>query len=901
MRLAAKIVAGSKEGCAWNEFRHAAGGCIIIHRLLARKSLTNTRIDPVSKRSPLALHTARLLSAGLLCLPASTVIAQAGWACQQGAQGWVCGGAATTPQPARKPLTEAITAANAVPSAPPSVASTATVEPPSGNTSPPAPRPVAEPTTTVAANEWDWVPADQLPAGDASCCHVGRGCDGAYVEPVRDWPDAESSPEGSTLRASSGSSQWQGDQVELQDQVVLTQGNLRLSASDGEFDRKTQRARLKGGVLIRQPGVMLRGARAEVDTATGLGDVHDARYLDYRGGVRASAEKLSRKAPQIIELKRARYTQCPPDDETWRLDANTLRLNRDSGRGSATNTVLRVADIPVFYSPYLNFPIDERRQTGFLWPSIGTSGDGLDLALPLYLNLAPNYDATLTPRHITERGTMLEAEGRYLSPGAHWTLLGATLRNDSLRDDDRWLVGLDQQGRFSNGISSFIDYRKVSDNDYLDDFSLTSLDVRRQTHLTQQAGLGYSFGRWHAGLSLVQYQTLDDLIAEPYRKLPQLTLGRVATNASFALDYQFHGEAVRFDNRDAFDSGGSFVTGDRYYAEPGLVYPMRWAAGYIAPEARLRHVAYDLDSTAPGSTATPSTTVPLAIVDSGLFFERDTHWGGTGFRQTLEPRLYYLYSPYEAQDDQPNFDTSPLTFTYQQLFDPRRYTGRDRLEDFNQLTIGLTTRYIETGSGRELFNASLGQIQYFENRHVTLSGSAAEESSSNVAAQLNLTPSDPVWSSVNLMWDPDEDQMQQASAMLHVERDDGALYNIGYRYYRDSGDITTLSNGISQVDLSAAWPLAQRWRLLARWNYDLDDNRSLEDLVGVEYEDCCWLVRVVYQNAVAAEQLDAATGIARAERDQAILVEFQLKGLGSLGRQASTLLQESIWGYRDRD
>jgi LPS-assembly protein len=875
------------------------------------------------------LRTARLLSAGLLCLPAPMALAQAGWECRQGPQGWVCGASATTAQPAsqpaRKPLTEAINAANgaapaptrttltppaaqtpATPAEPPSSAATQIGAIPAEPMLPAeaqASQSVAPPAAAaVAANEWDWVPADRLPAGDPACCSVGRGCDGAYVEPVRDWPDAERQPEGAALRASSGSSQWQGDQVALQDQVVLTQGNLRLSASDGEFDRKTQRARLKGGVLIRQPGVMLRGASAEVDTTTGLGEIHDARYLDYSSGARARADKLARTAPQIIELKRARYTQCPPDEESWRLDANTIRLNRDSGRGVATNTVLRVADIPVFYSPYLNFPIDDRRQTGFLWPSVGTSGDGLDLALPLYLNLAPNYDATLTPRHITERGTLLEAEARYLSPGTEWKLLGASLRNDRVSDDDRWLLGLDQRGRFDSGLSSFIDYRKVSDNDYLSDFSLTSLDVRRQTHLTQQAGIGYALGRWRAGLNLVQYQTIDDLIAEPYRKLPQLTLERVATRASFALDYQFNGEAVRFDNRDSFSDGGSFVTGDRYYAEPGLLFPMRWAAGYITPELRLRHVAYDLDSSSPGAARTPSATVPLGIIDGGLFFERDTTWGDGDFRQTLEPRLYYLNSGYEAQDDQPNFDTSPLTFTYQQLFNPRRYSGRDRLEDFNQLTVGLTTRYIESGNGRELFNASLGQIHYFEDRRVTLSGGATgEESSSNVAAQFNLTPSDPVWSSINLLWDPDEDQMQQGSAILHVERDGGALYNIGYRYYRASNDVTTLNNGIDQVDLSAAWPLAKRWHLFARWNYDLDDNRSLEDLVGVEYEDCCWLVRVVYQNAVAAEQLDAATGIARAERDQAVLVEFQLKGLGSLGRKAGALLQESIWGYRERD
>ncbi len=759
------------------------------------------------------------------------------------------------------------------------------------------------PPRPSASNDWDWVPADQLEAQGGACCTKARGCDGAYVEPGRDWPDAGQKPEGSALRASSGSTQWQGDQVALQDQVVMTQGNMRLSAADGEFDRKSGRARVNSNVQMRQPGLLLRGDSADLDTASGLGDVNNARLLDYQRGIRATADKLSRTAPQVFELEKASYTQCPPDDESWRLTASRIRLDRDTGRGTSTHTVLRLADVPVFYTPYLNFPIDERRQTGFLWPSFGGSGDGLDIAAPLYLNLAPNYDATLTPRHITDRGTMLEAEARYLGDGSYWELFGADLQNDNATDERRWLAGVNQRGRFDNGLTTFIDYREVSDNDYLRDFSLTSLDVRRQTHLTQQAGLGYGYGRWSAGLSVVQYQTLDDLIAEPYRKLPQLTLNRVATNASFALDYQFHGEATRFENRDAWDDGGRFTTGDRYYAEPGIVFPMRWAAGYVAPEARLRHVSYELDSVAPGAADSLSTTTPLYIVDSGLFFERDTTLFGGAFQQTLEPRLYYLYSEYQDQRDQPLFDTSLLSFTYQQLFEPRRFTGRDRLEDFNQLSIGVTTRYIESANGRELFNASLGQIQYFEDRRVTLSGSpaAAQESSSNIAAQANLTPSDPVWSSLNLLWDPDENQMQQGNVMLHVETGDTGLYNVGYRYYRATNDVSTLGEGIDQVDLSAAWPLSERWRLFARWNYDLEDNRSVEDLFGLEYEDCCWVIRMVYQNAVEVEQLDAVTGVAEANRDESVLLEFQLKGLGGLGRQVSTLLQESIWGYRERD
>ncbi|MDX9875728.1 MAG: LPS-assembly protein LptD, partial [Spongiibacteraceae bacterium] len=697
--------------------------------------------------------------------------------------------------------------------------------------------------------DWDWVPltAEEMQVG-AQCCAPGNACGGYYREPAADWADADRQPEGLPVRANAAESQWQGDTVTLTGGMVVTQGNMKLTADGGQYNRSSNNVKLRGAVEIRQPGLVIAGDTADVATGTGFGAVENARFLDYKSGSRATASVLARTQPDVIELETASFTQCPPGQEDWQLTAGHVTLNQSTGRGVARHSVLRLGGLPVFYSPYLNFPIDDRRQTGFLWPTIATTSDGLDLSAPFYLNLAANYDATITPRLVTDRGAMLESEIRYLNSWSTWRATGAYLPDDDEFADDRWLAGLYHSGRVGQHWATSIDYTRVSDEDYFEDLSLASLDVKRQSHLTQQAAATFFYDQWRAQIQVRQYQVVDLFVAEPYRQLPRLSLQRLGGGTNFALDYSFYGEATAFDNRDSIEAGGRFVTGNRYYAEPGISFPMRWTAGYIEPEVRLRHVSYDLDETAPGASRTPSATVPLAIVDAGLFFEREL---SSGYEQTLEPRLYYLYSEFDDQSDQPRFDTNPVTFNYQQLFSPRRFIGRDRLEDFDQLSVGLTSRFINP-VGREVLSGSIGQTFYFDEREITLLNrpGESERSRSSVAAQLNWQPLDSLWATANALWDRDNDLVEQASFAVHYATEQQAVFNLGYRYRRQDPAIVTLTETIDQVDASAAIPLGMRWQLFARWNYDLNDNSSLENTIGVQYDDCCWRVRVLYQRAI---------------------------------------------------
>lgn len=840
------------------------------------------------------------------------------WVCRPADGGWECREEAATP--GRYPQPERMPVAPIVPTAPAAAQPTTT---PRGGVAAEGATPEDTARANLAAADggtaagWDWVPAARLT--EEQRCGLGPGCAGAYVEPPRDWPDADRDSDQVPMRASAGSSEWRGDTVILEGGVQVTQGNRKVVADRGELDRARNRAVLEGNVQVREPGLLLTGSHADLDTESGLGEIQNARILDYASGARAEAAQLSRPAEHLAILDDARYTQCTPDDEVWSLSSGNIRLNNESGRGEARHAVLRLGPVPVAYSPWLSFPIDDRRQSGWLWPSLSSS-DGGDISAPYYLNLAPNYDATLTPRFIGDRGAMLETELRHLAEFGETRLAGAWLPDDDLEQEDRWLFSGQHQGRIGNHVGTQVDYTKVSDHDYFRDLSVGSLDIRRQTHLNQAARLNLSAGNWSSHLLAQQYQTIDEFTSDPYKRLPQWTIKRNSSQRNFRLDYTLLAEYTDFDHDESIDKGGNYVTGERLYSEAGLTLPMHWAAGYIQPTVQMRYVGYRLDDlpAGPNSTLTddrPSAATPQAILDAGLFFERDAHWFGSAYRQTLEPRLYYLWSEYEDQSDQPLFDTSRLTFSYQQLFRSSRFSGYDRLEDFNQVSLGFTNRWISRDDGRERLTASFGQIFYLDDRDVHTStrvGAVPPDDNrrdrSEFAAELRLQPSDNFWATASTLWDTDSDLVNEGGFYLHYAANAGpeaagglgGVFNLGYRYRRAQPGINRLTQDLEQADISAVIPLNLRWSMFARFNYDLEDNRSLEDMFGVQYDDCCWMARVVYQRAVEGEEL-LNSGVREVVRDHAIIFEFQLKGLGSLGSTAAGLLEESILGYRERD
>jgi LPS-assembly protein len=482
----------------------------------------------------------------------------------------------------------------------------------------------------------------------------------------------------------------------------------------------------------------------------------------------------------------------------------------------------------------------------------------------------------------------------------YWELGGAWISGDEEyqkdrpeKDGDRWLTAVGQRGLFNQRWRTMIDFTKTSDDEYFNDIGTTSLQVKQSTHLLQTGEVNYLGDDWLATLRLEGFQTIArDVQRDPYRKLPQLTLLRSSPQQNFAPNFLLTSDYAYFDHDDE-------PTGHRLYNEIGASYPMEWIWGFLRPTAKYRQLNYDLDDEVffDGSLDdAPDVGTPLLSLDGGLFFERDTAWG----LQTLEPRVFYLWSDFEEQTGLPDFDTTELTFTYSQLFRDTRFSGHDRLDDANQLSVGLTSRLINPDSGLETISVSVGQIYYFDDRLVNV-GSAQEsdfEGSSAIAAEFALSPQKNWNFRSSWLWNTDENELDQSIFQFSWVGSDRTIFNLGYSYRRNT---TTRNDGedIQQIDISSYYPVNNEWSLFFRSLYDLEASDRVNDMAGIEYNNCCWRIRLVHQRYV--DQQTQRVPDELVEYENATYVEFQLKGLGGVGTRVTEMLEEFIRGYQDSD
>lgn len=767
------------------------------------------------------------------------------------------------------------------------------------------------------AQSMDWVPLEQLTPEQRAA--ISAQCRGAYVEPPFDDAGQGKTVLG-TIHAHSAESELRqdSDTASFSGDVSLRQDDRWVRADRAVYRGTEDRLEISGNVQYREPGLLLRSESASLDTAHSTGELNDVRFVMHAAHTRGEAVLVRRNADGSIDLDDTVYTQCEPGRDDWRLVAGKLHLDRATGQGTARNARLEVAGMPVFYTPYLRFPIDDRRMSGLLWPSVTTSSrNGLDLTVPYYLNLAPNYDMTLVPRYVGNRGLLLGGEARYMNRWSEWTASGSFLPDDRRTGRDRWISALEHTGSPLAGLGTHISYAKASDEHYLSDLSATGLDLKRTTYLSQMGQATYQAGdRWLFGATIQQYQLLDPELTEPYRMRPQLKVDRMAGGEPFRFDYGVSAELTAFDHPDP-----SALTGERLYLEPRITYPMEWAAFFLRPTLGYQMIRYRLDEKAYGGDS-PSVAAPLASLDAGYFLERDTEFLGRGFLQTLEPRLFYLRVGHDDHDDVPNFDSSDLTFSFNQLFRATRFSGHDRIADANQLSVSMTTRLIGNDDGREWLTLSVGQIFYFENRHVsvcdgsvrtsdkagcreplpspgTLPGNRHQvadprASSSQIAAELQAHPWHGVSLSGTTLWDTQEDRIDEGGVQLHWSPAIDTVFNVGYRYRREQQSFDAsgraIDENIDQSDLSAALPIGRNWRVFARHQYDFTNSRSLESLAGFEYGSCCWALRMVYQ-----EGIDWYRG-----REHGFYLQFVLRGLGGLGKNIDQLLQSSVFGFGEQ-
>jgi LPS-assembly protein len=753
---------------------------------------------------------------------------------------------------------------------------------------------------TVTA-QLDWQPLPLVPAAqqDLRC----RQCDGAFIDPLVGQIPTE--PGSTDVQVSADVSDSDNNRMNFSGDVSVVQGNRSLRADEVQFDRTQQITTAEGNIGYREPGVALLGDSFQYDSSSKEAKVTDARFVLHAAHMSGTAVTLERQSTGHIAIDEGAMTFCAPEDPTWFLKGDDITIDPAEGMAEVKHATLEVGGIPVFYLPWITFPINDQRKTGLLSPSIGSdTRGGLDYTQPIYFNLAPNYDATYAPRFIGERGLLHQGQGRWLNPLiGMWEVNGQFIGTDDKyrdeinpEDDTRWLVGVQQRGQFGPSWRTTIDYSKVSDPDYVRDLDNSTLSSQRQTALMQLGQLDYLGSDWLVSIQAQQFQSLADDIRNNYKKLPQVT-------AQYRGSAGWRGfQPVGLLQYSNFDSDAVRVTGERVYAEAGVTYPMSWTWGFLRPTVKYRALQYKLDEIRNLPEAEPDAGSGVFSLDGGLIFERSASLAGASMTQTLEPRLFYLYSQHEEQTGQPDFDTAELTFSYNQLFRDTRFSGHDRLDDANQLAIGVTTRFFADSDGRERLNASIGQLFYFRDREVRLGrrDPALTESTSATAVEFNWLPNE-VWTfRSSILYDTNENRFDAASIQLNHRPGDGRVFNIGYTLREPPPSL--LNRPVTeQANVSAYYPINDNWRIFGALEYSLEANEAVEDMLGLEYDGCCWQARLLYMRYI-----DTAGGFApdfsdpNLERENAVQFQFSLKGMGGFGRRVENLLTDMIRGFNDR-
>ena len=753
---------------------------------------------------------------------------------------------------------------------------------------------------TVIA-DMDWQPLWVIPLNehDRAC----RQCGGRYADPLAG-VDVNQSPTEADLEVYADDTEVTEGELLFEGNVSLKQGYRQVTADQVIADRARETATATGNVVFREPGILIRGSRIDYDSQSEEAIVTDASYVIHDRRMVGAAVKLKRLGNGEIAIDDGRMTYCSPDKPEWVLHADELEIDPESGDAQAWGAKLKVADVPVMYLPWIRFPVDSRRKTGALFPDIGSdTRGGVDITTPIYLNLAPNYDLLYRPRYIQERGLLHHGKFRWLSDQiGYWELEGGWTGDDSkyedefpLGDGSRWLIGAEQNGKYGESWYTRINFTRVSDTEYLRDLNNSNLSAQRETALQQLARLGWINDQWQITLDFEQFQSIAEDIAEDYRKLPQMTARWVGNRQWAGLTPIFLSQLSHFD------SNTERVTGQRLYNEFGLTKPTNWTAGFLRPTIKYRSINYELDRPFTEIENSLNAGSLMASLDGGLIFERQTSLFGQSMIQTLEPRAYYLYSQYREQVFQPDFDTAELTFSYGQLFRDTRFSGNDRLDDANQLSVGVTSRYFDSETGEEKLSVSLGQIYYFRDREVRLNTFDPDlvENTSPLAGEFSWSPN-PQWQlRASALYDANDNTFDAASAQATYFPWSGAVLSAGYTL-REPPPSLLKRPVTEQANVSAYAPITDHWSVFGALEYSLEGSTAVEDMVGFEYDNCCWRLRVLYIRYIDTERGEIPNfSDPNLNRESAIQVQFLLKGMGGFGGRVDNLLKDVIRGFVD--
>jgi LPS-assembly protein len=698
--------------------------------------------------------------------------------------------------------------------------------------------------------------------------------------------------------------------------VEARQGDRQIRADEVEYNSKTGAMHSAGHIDYQDPLVHVSGATGSYSAVAGA-DFKDAQFsLQQRAG-RGAAQEMSLTPLGTLDLRQVKFTTCPLHDNSWYIKADTIDLDTHTKIGTGHDAQINFLGVPLMYLPWISFPLSDQRKSGFLFPGIGnTSTNGLQISVPYYWNIAPNYDFTFQPILYSKAGADLGGDVRFLTERQRGDLNWNFLPDDREYGGSRSRVQFTDVAELPDDLRLSLNAENVSDRTYFEDFS-SAPEGASTAFLDRSATLSYRSEHWSMDAQAQEYQTIDYTLAEtehPYARVP-----RIAVDADYGvgpgglLHYGFDSEVVDFTH---VETPVIVTTGWRADVMPGIWLDVNGPGYFVRPAFAWRGTQYELDELGSGQVQrSPSRTLPIASVDTGLAFERPS--GSRDQRKlTLEPRIMYLYVPYRDQSQLPVFDTAVPDLAPVMLFRTNSFVGADRVSDANQVSLALTSRLLDAQSGRQFISGTFGQTYYFVTPRVTLPGEAAPTGTrSDFVAQLSLTAFQDWSADAGVQWDPQNQRSERTLVNLQYKPGLNKVINFAYRYERfvtttelvptpvdGSYQLvpTPVQSGYDQLELSGAWPIGNKWSIFAKDVYALrnpqpppptapvPESTELERFIGFEYRACCWRVRLGARRYVNSHDGSQTTGI---------WLQLELNGLSGVGSASDASLSEEIRGY----
>ncbi|CAN7238993.1 LPS-assembly protein LptD [Pseudorhodoferax sp. LjRoot39] len=699
----------------------------------------------------------------------------------------------------------------------------------------------------------------------------------------------------------------------IEGDAMMRRGDTMIQADRLEYDQASDQAKAQGNVRINRAGDVYEGPALELKVDAFEGFFQSPRYQLLRAGAHGQASRADFIDDKRSVLHDATYTTCkrqpgPSWLPDWVLTATTMNLDTEQDVGEAKGGVLRFMDVPVLALPTFTFPLSDARKSGFLPPTVALDNlNGVELLVPYYWNIAPNRDATLYPSVMSKRGVMMGGEFRYMEPTYAGQLRLDYMPSDKLRDRDRWSYEAKHSGVIQTGVKGIgnlafsLDANRVSDNDYWRDFPSTTTSLTERLRTTD-ANLRWSQGDFSAGLRALKYQTLQDVsapITPPYDRLPQIT-GRYGRYDVGGFDFSVDADYTQFSADRSYtnqpNAKRGFLLGQisRPWVRPG------W---FFTPKLQLHAAKYEFDAPLASGATSATRTVPTFSIDSGLVFERDANFFGKAWRQTLEPRAFYVNTPYREQNSLPIYDTSATDFNFGTIYSENTFTGNDRISDSNVLTLGVDTRFLQPDTGAQVARFGVAQRLRFKDQRVFLPGGAVVDdrvSDFLAGASVNW---DPLWSTdATVQYNPDTRRSERFTVSGKYSPGNYRVVSTAYRMQRATSGLPESE----QVDVGWQWPLndlwgdrgqdlgpgrglgSGRWYSVGRLAYSLQDRQFVDSIMGLEYDGDCWIGRIVVER----------TQRSNAAANNKIMFQIEFVGLARLGSSPLKTLRDNIPRYQ---